>query len=78
MKVGDYFRISMPRTESAVIYQAVVVSSDSEWVSASVVYPTRLANQLKSSGVFKLHLNTLNIVVLGNPEDKPVLKAIYG
>jgi len=78
VKVGDYFRISVPRTESKVIYQSVVLSSDQEWVSAVVVYPTRLARQLKNSGVFKLHLNTLNIVVLGNPNDKPVLKAIYG
>ena len=79
MKVGDYFKIETPRqTEIEVIYEAVVLSQGSEWVSARVVHPQHLADKLKAEGVFKIHLPTLEIKVIGNPDSKPTLKAIYG
>lgn len=79
MRVGDYFKINMPRSEGTeIVYQAIVLSSDQEWVSAQVVHPTSLARKLQSQGVFKLHLHTLSISILGNPEDSSPIKAIYG
>lgn len=79
MQVGDYFKINIPRQEEQeVIYEAIVISHDSEWVSAKIVYPSSLAERLKSEGIFKIHLASLNVINLGNPETKPVLRAIYG
>jgi hypothetical protein len=79
MRVGDYFKIHMPRNEEVeIIYEAVVVSSDSDWVSAKVVYPTHVAEKLRSEGVFRIHLASLDVIILGNPKTDPVLEAIYG
>lgn len=79
MQVGDYFKVAIPRhDDSEVIYEALIISSDAEWVSAKVVYPYNLAEKLKSEGVFKIHLGTIGVTILGNPESKPVLRAIYG
>lgn len=79
MKVGDYFKINIPRgNEKEVIYKVEVISSDSEWVSAKIVYPMILAEKLRSEGVFKIHVASLDITVIGNPTDNPVLEAVYG
>lgn len=79
MKVGDYFKINMPRRdEKEIIYKVEVISADSEWVSAKIVYPTTLAEKLRSEGVFRIHVASLDITVIGNPKEDPVLEAIYG
>ena len=79
MKVGDYFKINMPRSEEVeIIYEAVVISDDSEWVSAKIVHPVNVADRLSSEGVFRIHLATLDIIVMGNPKEDSVIGAIYG
>ena len=79
MNVGDYFKIDMPRKDEIdVIYEAVVVSQGSDWVSAKIVYPAYLAEKLKAEGVFKIHITSLDIVILGNPKIDGTLGAIYG
>jgi len=37
-----------------------------------------LAEKLKTEGLFKICMSSLDLIILGNPEDKPVLRAIYG
>lgn len=79
MKVGDLFKIKVPgRTSQEIIYQAVVITQDSNWVSAKIVHPAYLADRLKHEGVFKIELSTLDIVNLGNPNEDKMLKALYG
>lgn len=79
MKVGDFFKINVPgRGSEGIVYQAVVVTQNSNWVSAKVVYPAHLAEKLKSEGVFKIDLSTLNIVNLGNPNDNLMASVVYG
>lgn len=77
MKVGDYFKIQAPRKEGReVIYEAVVLTDDGQWVSAKIVHPKTLADKLNKEGVFKIHLGSLNITVISN--DNTISKAIYG
>jgi len=77
MQVGDYFKINIPRQDDVeTIYEAVVVNND--WVCAKVIFPAHLAEKLKTEGLFKICMSSLDLIILGNPEDKPVLRAIYG
>lgn len=77
MKIGDYFKINIPRQDDLeVIYEAVVVNDD--WVSAKVVHPTYLADKLRSEGIFKICVKSLDLIILGNPSNKPALRSIYG
>ena len=77
MQVGDYFKIDIPRhDELETIYEAVVINND--WVCARVIFPTHLAEKLKPEGLFKICISSLDLIILGNPVSKPVLRAIYG
>lgn len=78
MQVGDYFRITniLRQDDLEIIYEAVVVNSD--WVCAKVIFPSHIAEKLRPEGLFKICMSTLDLVILGNPEEKPVLRAIYG
>ena len=78
MQVGDYFKINSPRSGSDIVYQVMVVTSDSEWVSAKVVYPATVAEKLSAEGVFRIHVASLGVTIIGNINENSTLRAIYG
>ena len=79
MKVGDYFKINITRDKTRdIIYEAVVITDNQEWASAKIIYPRTIAEKLNKEGVFKIHLKSLNIEVIGNRNENTISSAIYG